>query len=317
MVRYILKRIGLMLLTLFVILTLSFFVVRFMPGSPFDDPEYSAEMVRMLEEKYHLNEPIPIQFYYYLRNIIRDGYWGVSLKLEPMTPVWEVIGRRIPVTLLINALSLLIALPLGLLAGTVSAYRKGKWPDHLIGLMTVLWISVPSFVMASLLQYFLGYQAGIFSMVYDPTVSPAAQLGSLALPILALSFYPIATICRYLRGELIENMEQDYMRTAQAKGLSLRRAMLRHAFRNSMIPLMNVIVPMFTGVLAGSLVVERVFAVPGVGGLLTRSVLAGDHSLTVTILLFYAFLHALSVLITDISYGLLDPRIRLGGGRNE
>ena len=315
--RYIAKRMGLMALTLFVILTLGFIVIRLMPGSPFDDPDYSAEMIHMLEEKHHLHESIPRQYFYYLKGILAEGYWGVSLNLEPMTPVWTVIGRRIPVTLTINFFSLLIALPLGLLAGTAAAIWRSKWPDHLISLATVLFISVPSFVMASLLQYFLGFKGELFPLIYDASGDAGTRISSLVMPVLALSFHPIAMICRYLRGELSENMQADYMRTAQAKGLSLRKAIFRHAFRNSLIPVMHIIVPLFTNILAGSLVIERIFGIPGVGGLMTRSIHAKDHWLTITVLIFYAVIHLLTVLITDISYGLIDPRIRLGGGRND
>ncbi|MBO4839157.1 MAG: ABC transporter permease [Lachnospiraceae bacterium] len=315
--RYLFKRFGMMLLTLFVILTLGFLVIRLMPGSPFDDPNYSAEMTRMLEEKHHLHEPIIVQYYYYLKDIITGGYWGVSLNLEPMTPVWTVIGRRIPVTLTVNFLSLLIALPLGILAGTWAALYRNKWPDHVISLLTVLFISVPSFVMASLLQYFLGYKAGLFPLIYDATGTEAVRLTSLVMPVLALSFHPIAMICRHLRGELAENMRAEYMITAQAKGLSLRQAVFRHAFRNSLIPVMNIIVPLFTNILAGSLVIERIFGIPGVGGLMTRSINAKDHWLTITVLFFYAMIHLVTVLVTDISYGLIDPRIRLGGDRDD
>ena len=314
--RYILKRIGLALLTLFVILTLGFFVIRLMPGSPFDDPNYSAEMVRLLEEKHHLHESIPVQYFHYLKNIFTDGYWGVSLNLEPMTPVWQVIARRIPVTLTINLLSLLIALPLGILAGTGAALTKSRWPDHLISLLTVLFISVPSFVMASLLQYFLGYRADLFPLIYDPAGSGSIRFASLVMPVLALSFHPIAMICRHLRGELLENLQTEYMVTALAKGLTMSQAVRHHAFRNSLIPVMHIIVPLFTNILAGSLVIERIFGIPGVGGLMTRSVGARDHWLTITVLVFYALIHLLTVLVTDISYGFIDPRMRLGGEKD-
>ena len=144
MLRYVLKRLGLMVLTLFVIMTLCFFVIRLMPGSPFDDPESSPELEAMLREKHHLDDSIPVQYYYFWRDIIADGYWGVSLQIEPGVPVWQVLAGRIPVTLQLNFLSLLLALPLGLIAGVLSARYPRKIPDRLIGLMTVVFISVPS-----------------------------------------------------------------------------------------------------------------------------------------------------------------------------
>ena len=306
-----------MILTLFIIMTLLFFMIRLMPGSPFDDPEYSPEFVEMLEKKHHLHEPIPVQYYYFLRDIIVDGYWGVSLKIEPMMPVWKVLTHRIPVTLQINIFSILISLPLGLIAGTLAALNKSRMPDHIISFMVVIFISVPSFVVASLLQYFLGFKTDAFKIIYDSTGTFWQRMHSLILPIFALAFHPIATVCRYLRGELIDNISSEYLLLARTKGLSKAQSIVRHAFRNSMVPLMNVIVPMFTHIMGGSLVVEKIFAVPGVGGLMTKSINSNDHWLTMAVLMFYAVINLLTVLITDISYGIIDPRIRLAGGKSE
>ena len=317
MFKYILKRLGMMALTLFIIVTLAFFVIRWMPGSPFDDPEYSPELIRMLEEKYRLHEPIPVQYLTFLKNIVTDGFWGVSFQIEPMVPVWQVIRERIPVTLGLNFLSLLLSLPLGLAAGLWAALYKSKLPDHLISVFVILFVSLPSFVIASALQYFLGYQARLFPIIYRSLGSFPEKLFSLQLPVFALAFYPVATLCRYLRGELLETFPADYLLLARAKGLKKTQVLLRHAFPNSLVPLMPVIVPMFTGILAGSLVVERIFGIPGVGGLMTQSIQAGDHFLTVSVLFFYAVIHLMTVLITDLSYGLIDPRIRLGGGKDE
>ena len=314
MLRYVLKRLGLMLLTLFVIMTLCFFVIRLMPGSPFDDPENSPELERLLEEKHHLNEPVPVQYYYFWRDIIADGYWGLSLKLEPNVPVWQVLANRIPVTLSLNLMSLVLAIPFGILAGALSARTAGKLPDRLISLLTVLFIAVPSFVFASLLQYYLGYR-GSLDIIYNSTGTAGEKLRSMILPVLALSFWPVATICRYLRGEILDNLNADYMLLAQAKGLSRTQAISRHAFRNSMVPLVNVIVPLVTGVLGGSLVVEKIFAVPGVGGVMTQAVMSHDYWLVMAVLIFYSAVNLITVLLMDIAYGLIDPRIRLAGGK--
>ena len=316
MLTYVLKRLGMMVLTLFAIVTLAFFVIRWMPGSPFDDPEYSPELVRMLEEKYRLHEPVAVQYLAFLKNIVTEGFWGVSLKLETMVPVWQVIGERIPVTLGLNFLALLVSMPLGLLAGMLAALHKSKLPDHLISFLVILFISVPSFVAASALQYFLGYRTRLFPIIYQSLGSFPERLHSMLLPVLALSFYPVATLCRYLRGELLETLSADYLLLARTKGLKRGQVLLRHAFPNSLVPLMPVIVPMFTGILAGSLAVERIFGIPGVGGLMTQSIQAGDHFLTIAVLFFYAVIHLVTVLITDLSYGLIDPRIRLGGKKD-
>ena len=312
MSRYVLKRLGLMVLTLFVIMTLCFFVIRLMPGSPFDDPESSPELEALLREKHHLDDSVPEQYYWFWRDIIADGYWGVSLKIAPNVPVWEVLAGRIPVTLRLNVLSLLIAIPFGILAGALSARTAGKMPDRLIGILTVVCISVPSFVFASVLQYGLGYK-GSFDIIYNSTGTPGEQLRSLILPVLALSFWPIASICRYLRGELLENLNADYMLLAKAKGLSWTQSIARHAFRNSSVPLVNVIIPLVAGVLGGSLVVEKIFAIPGVGGVMTQAVAARDLWLVMAVLVFYSVINLVTVFLMDIAYGLIDPRIRLTG----
>ena len=316
MPRYVLKRLGLMVLTLFVIMTLCFFVIRLMPGSPFDDPESSPEMEALLREKHHLNDSIPVQYYYFWRDIIADGYWGVSVKIAPNVPVWEVLADRIPVTLELNLLSLVIAIPFGILAGAVCAGTAGKLPDRVIGLLSVLYISVPSFVFASALQYGLGFKGGL-DIIYNSTGTAAERLRSLILPVLALSFWPVATICRYLRGELLENLNTDYMLLAKAKGLTAAQSMERHAMRNSMVPLTGVIVPLITGVLSGSLVVEKIFAVPGVGGIMTQAVSTRDLWLLMAVLVFYSVINLVTVLLMDIAYGLIDPRIRLGGRKGD
>ena len=312
MLRYVLKRLGLMVLTLFVIMTLCFFVIRLMPGSPFDDPESSPELEAMLREKHHLDDPIPVQYWYFWRDIIADGYWGVSLQIEPNVPVWQVLAGRIPVTLQLNLLSLLLAIPLGLLAGALSARFSGRFPDRLIGLLTVICISVPSFVFASVLQFGLGYKGG-FDIIYNSTGTAGERLRSLILPVLALSFWPVATICRYLRGELLDNMNAEYMLFARAKGLSRSQSVVRHGLRNSAVPLVNVIVPLITGVMGGSLVVEKIFAVPGVGGIMTQAVAARDLWLVMAALIFYSAVNLATVLLMDLAYGLIDPRIRLAG----
>lgn len=313
MLKYIIQRIGAMLLTLFVILTLGFVMIRLMPGSPYDDPNYPAEVIAMLEEQAHLNEPMHIQYYYFLRNIIVDGNWGVSLTLRPGVPVFQVLADKIPVTLVLNVLSLFISIPLGMVAGTMAALNKSKMPDHIISVLVVLCISVPSFVFATALQYGVAFLAGLAPTVYQATGTFWERLPSLVLPVLALSFGSIATLCRYLRGELIENVNSEYMLLGKTKGLSTAQGITRHAFRNSMVPMANIIIPMFTNVMGGSLVVEKIFSIPGVGGIMVNSINNSDHWLTLAILMFYSVITLVTMLIVDISYGLIDPRIRLGG----
>lgn len=313
MLKYIFKRILAMILTLFIIVSLGFCVIRLMPGSVYDNPEYSDELVAELEKKAHLDEPIIVQYWYFIRDLVVTGDWGVSLKIAPGVPVFQVIKEKIPVTMILNLLSLVISLPVGILLGTIAALNKSKMPDNVISVLVIIGISVPSFVFASGLQYFLAYKLDLFQIVYQSTGTWVSRLNSIILPVLALSLGSIATVCRYLRGELIETMSSEYMLLARTKGLSTSKAISRHAFRNSCIPLMNIIISMFTNIVGGSLVVERLFSIPGVGGTMVSSINANDHWLTIAILLFYSTVSLMTVLIVDISYALIDPRIRLEG----
>lgn len=302
-------------LTLFIIVTIAFVVIRLMPGSVYDDPELPLEVIQVLEAKLHLDKPMIVQYYYFLKGIILDGDFGVSVKLAPSVPVFEVLKHRIPISMVLNLFSLAISLPIGIMTGTMAALNKSRIPDHIISLMVVLCISIPSFVFASLMQYGLAFKLGWFPIVYGASKVGLAKFYSMLLPILALSFGPIATVTRYLRGELIETLSSEYMLLARTKGLTKYQATVRHAFRNSCVPLANIIIPMFTGILGGSLVVERMFSIPGIGGIMIESVNSNDHSLTIAILLFYSFISLATILLVDISYGIIDPRIRLGGSR--
>lgn len=316
MFKYVLGRIGAMLLTLFLIMTLSFWIIRLMPSSIFENPEVSPEIQRMLEAEMHLDKPMAVQYYYFLRDIVLEGDFGTSVKVRPGLDVFEILQSRIPPTVLLNIFSLLISIPIGIIVGTAAALKRNTFVDTIISFLIVIFISVPSFVFASVLQYGLTFKLPIFPTLYESTASTfGAVMFSLTLPITALALNPIATIARYLRGELIETLSSEYLLLARTKGLTHGQATIRHAFRNSLVPIANTIIPMITGIMGGSLVVEKIFAVPGMGGLLIESILAGDHFLTVALLIFYSTISLVTILIVDISYGIIDPRIRVGGGK--
>ena len=316
MFKYVLGRIGAMLLTLFLVMTLSFWVIRLMPMTIFENPEVSPEVQRRLEDRMHLHEPMIVQYYYFIEGIVTKGDFGTSVKIRPGLAVFDIIRERIPPTMLLNFFSLLISIPLGILAGTIAALRRNTWMDNVISFLIVIFISVPSFVFASLMQYVFAYALPVFPTLYNaqaPTVWAAFR--SMILPIVALSLNPIATIARYLRGELIETLSSEYMLLARTKGLTRQEATWRHAFRNSLVPIANTIIPLITGIMGGSLVIEKIFAVPGEGGLLVDSILGGDHFLTVALLIFYSMISLVTIFVVDVSYGIIDPRIRIGGGK--
>ena len=315
--KYILKRTGMMAIILFLIVSIAFFVLRLMPGSPYeDDQDLTQEAIDALNAKLHLDKPLIVQYGYFLKGVAFENDWGTSIKLRPGVPVFQIIMERIPATMVLNILSLVISIPLGIMAGSFAAVFKNKMPDYVISFIVVICISVPSFVFASLLQYFIAGKLAWLPLIYDATGDTKAQLVSLVLPVLALAFSPIATVTRYLRGELIETLSSEYMLLARTKGLKKAQAVMRHAFRNSMVPLANIIIPMFTNIMGGSMVVESIFAVPGIGGILVDSITVSDYSLAIGALLFYSFISVATILIVDISYGIIDPRIRLGAKKS-
>lgn len=316
--KYVLKRIGLMVLSLFIIISVTFFALRLIPGGPYDDdPDLAPEAQAALEARMNLDKPLVQQYVLFIKGVLLENNWGASLKLRPGISAFDIIAERVPATILLNILSLVISLPLGIVAGTIAAIKKTKWPDYVISLLVIICISVPSFIFASLLQYFPAYKAGWFPILYNATGTFGEKLKSLILPVLALSFGPIATVCRYLRGELIETLSSEYMLLARTKGLKHYQAVIRHAFRNSCVPLANIIIPMLTNIMGGSLVVETLFSVPGIGTLIVDSINSRDYTVTLAALLFYSFISVATILVVDLSYGIIDPRIRLGAKNNE
>ena len=306
MAKYIMQRILAMLVTLFIIITIGFMVIRLMPGGIFDDAvDMTYEQRTALEAKYNLDKPIPIQYAMFLKGLVLEGDWGTSLKMYVKT--------KIPVTLYINFFSLIISLPLGIILGIVAAIRKNTMTDYLISFLVVIFISVPSFIFATLLQYFVAFKAGLFPIIYDATASGWDKFYCLFLPIMALSLGPIARVTRYLRAELAETINSDFMLLAKTKGLTERQATINHGIRNSMLPLMNIIVPMFTSIMGGSLVIETIFSIPGMGGIMVKSINAPDYTVTLAALIFYSVVSLVTVLIVDLSYGIVDPRVRMGG----
>lgn len=314
MAKYIASRLIAMFITLFIIMSISFFVIRLMPQNIFDNPDLPPHVREMLEAKMHLDKPLYEQYFHFIRGIVTEGDFGTSVKIRPSLPVFEIISARIPITMVLNVLSLLISIPIGVIAGTLAALFKNKLADHIISFFVVIFISVPSFVFASLLQYTLTYLIPIFPTLYNPSAgSNTLVLFSLTLPVIALALNPIASVARYLRGELIEIMNSEFLLLARTKGLTKVQSIVRHAFRNSFLPLINIIVPMITGIMGGSLIIENIFSIPGMGGMLIRSINAGDHPLTIAVLIFYSTISLISILTMDLLYGVLDPRIRVGG----
>ncbi|QQY79882.1 oligopeptide transport system permease protein [Keratinibaculum paraultunense] len=313
MLRYTIQRLILMAITLFLIVSVSFFVLHAMPGSFIDDPLMPKDVKEAIEDKYHLNDPMIVQYKYFLKDFLKLDF-GVSIALQPKVNVNKILATKIPFSVQVNIFSLILSIPVGLILGIAAALNKNKIPDHVISILIILFISVPSFVFASLLQYFLAFKLGWFPIV--SSVEKALtwnKFVSIFLPILALSFGSIAGIARYTRSELGEALNSDYMILAKAKGLTQTQATIRHSMRNSFIPLANIIIPMFTGILGGSLVIEKIFSIPGMGSVMIEAINAKDYPVAQGVLFWYSLLGLLTILIVDLSYGIIDPRIRVGG----
>lgn len=316
MAKYVLKRLLLMLFTLFVIMTLCFVLIKLLEPSEIVDPT-QAELEAAIREALGYDKPILVQYGIYWKNILTKFDFGVSFQIDYLAGVTSVIGDRLLPTVLINLYSLVFSVPLGIALGIFAALKKNKWQDHTVSTLVMLFVSVPSFVYAFLLQYFLGYKLGWFPIQMASLTSAGSYFSpqmfhSMILPVLALSFGSIATLARYTRAELTETLISDYMLLARAKGLTKGQATLRHALKNAMVPVLPSIIAMFVNILGGSLIIESIFSVPGVGKLYITSINLLDYNVFMMVTVFYTFIGLTANIIVDLSYGFLDPRIRMG-----
>ena len=308
MIKYIVKRIILIFFTMFLILSLTYLLMKNIPRYPPLDPNLTEETYQLYEEKYGYNKPIIEQYARWLKNILTDGDWGVSTVYRPGSNTFTVLISRLPVTLKLNFYSLLVFIPFGFLFGIVAALRKNKPLDHAISTGVIIFISVPSFVVITLLMISAKY-------VKLPPQWEASDLLNwrhLIIPILALSLGPIAGLTRYARAELSEVLTSDFILLARTKGLNRFQTTVRHALRNSMVPLMPMIIGSCVSILSGSLILETIYGIPGVGGIFKASLDMQDYNLTMTILAFYTIIGLFATLLVDLSYGFVDPRIRMG-----
>lgn len=317
MLKYVLKRIGLLIVTFFIIMTICFTLIKLLqPETPMMGSQAEIEMAR--REALGWNKPIMVQYGIYLKNIFTKWDWGTSWKIDYMADTTEVIASRLTPTVLLNVYSLILSLPLGILLGIVAAIKKNRWQDTLISTIVMVFISVPSYVYAFIVQYFLGFKTGWFpvivSSLYDAGGSwfTWTMFRSMVLPILSLSFGTIAGLARFVRAELTEALTSDYMLLARAKGLTQEKAVARHAMRNAMVPVLPMILSLFLGIMGGAMITETIFAVNGVGKLYLQSIQMLDYDMFVTTSMFYTFISLASIIVTDLSYGFLDPRIRMG-----
>lgn len=319
MTKYVFKRIGLMLVSAFIIMTMLFVLIRMLPNQVVAVQGGMDQAVREMRAAWGYDDPLIVQYGIFLKKVFTQWDWGFCTTVGTfLSPVTSYIGSKIPATLYVNVFSLIISLPLGVIFGIIAAVFKNKWQDQVINVFIMLFISVPSFVYAFFLQYYVGFKLGWAPLVMESGTDYFTwkMFHSAILPILALSFGTIAGDMRLVRAELTETLTSEYMLLARTKGLTKRQATVRHALRNSMVPLMPTFMADVIAVISGSLIIEQIFAVPGIGKTYLASINLRDYSVFMTISMFYVIIGLISGILFDLSYGIIDPRIRMGGGKN-
>lgn len=336
---YILKRVLLMLLTFSIIFVICFMLIRMLPlsspgGAGKDEEQFYMMQVALgrmrLSEDGTTYENVPVieQFGVFIKNLFfpssyevngeihHVSRWGYSWYISKNSTPIELLMSRMPPTLLINIYSMIVSVPLGLAIGTYMALKKNKWQDHVLGIVIMLFISVPSFVYAFLVQYIFGYLLEWFPPMradFNGSWFSGEMFSSMVLPVLAMTFGSIAGYARYTRAELTEVLTSDFMLLARTKGLTRAQATVRHAFRNSLVPIFPMILGEILSVLSGSMIIESIFSVNGVGSLFLESITKRDYDVFQFVGMFYILIGLVGGLLVDISYGLVDPRIRMGG----
>ena len=308
MARYIGKRLLISVITLLVILLVLFLLLQLMPGSPFNDQKLSPEQIAVLKEKYGLDKPVIFQFFQYISNMVR-GDLGVSYSLSADTPITELLVNRFPLTIKIGFFSMVIGTVAGLLLGFLTAFFKNKVLNIIYNVLTLLGIAIPSYLFAMCFSYFLGYKGKLFPLLYDfrsPVVSSV-------MPVVAMSLGVMAVIARFSKAEAEDVIKSDYVLLARCQGLPNHTIITRYVLKNSLMPVITVMAGLLVGLLTGSLVIEKMFSVPGVGGLLTNAISANDYSVIIALSFIYSALYIVVILIMDILYCIIDPRVRLGG----
>ncbi|MCQ2612418.1 MAG: oligopeptide ABC transporter permease OppB [Treponemataceae bacterium] len=304
--RFVFRRFLSLIPTMFLIVTLSFFLIRLAPGGPFSsEKKVTEEVMQNLLKKYHMDEPLVKQYLRYMNDVLH-GDLGPSFKNKDFT-VNELIMSNLPNSIMLGCISLAAALILGLSVGIVSALKQNTWVDYLVMSLAVIGISVPLFVVGPVLQYFFAMK-----LKWLPTsgwINSKNGLKTIIMPAITLSFPYFAYIARLSRASVLEVLRSDYIRTAKAKGLSQTKIMTRHVLKGAMLPVVSYLGPAFAGIITGSVVVEQVFLVPGLGNFFTKSALNRDYTLIMGTVIVYSTILVIMNFVVDIVYGLLDPRI--------
>lgn len=304
MALYILKRLVSAILVLWVILTITFFLMHAIPGGPFtSEKKLPPQVQATIEATYHLNDPLDKQYMDYLERVVHFDL-GPSFQYEGRT-VNDIISESFPVSAQLGLISLVVALVGGIFFGVVSTWKPNSWIDYGVSFFSTLGISVPTFIIGALLVYYFGFVLPIFPVALWK--GPAYVI----LPVLTMAAQPMAFIARLMRSELVETYSKDFIRTARAKGLSPLTILFRHALGNAILPVITYIGPLTASLLTGSFVVETIFAIPGLGRYFVTSIYNRDYTVVLGITIFFSALIVLFNLIIDLVYPVIDPRVKL------
>ena len=305
MLKYLVKRIGTAVITLFVAATITFFVMNLVPGDPFmSEKAPTAAAKAAMEAKYGLDKPLVVQYANYLKNLLH-GDFGVSYVQAKNKPIMDIIKQAFPISAKIGAIAVVVATVIGIPLGCLSALRREKWQDNVIRVLSTVGIAVPGFVVATSFMILFAVKLKLV---------PASGLSSAAayvLPVITLALSPCSYIARLMRSSMLDVIGQDYIRTARAKGMSEFITTFKHALRNSLIPVITYMGPMIANVLTGGFVVEKIFNIPGLGRYFGKSIVSRDYTIIMGVTIFYAAILILMTLVCDIIYKLVDPRIKL------
>ncbi|HHV78850.1 MAG TPA: ABC transporter permease [Firmicutes bacterium] len=305
--RFILRRLVSMVIALWIVVTVTFFLMHAIPGGPFTSEKKIPESIlKNIEARYRLDQPLMVQYWDYLKQVITWDL-GPSFKHEGRT-VNDIINEGFPVSAALGAVAILLSLMIAVPAGMISALKQNGWQDNLIMFFSIIGIAVPSYVIAAVLMYVIGYKLALL---------PVALWGTpkhMILPAITLAASPTATIARLMRSSTLEVINQDYVKTAKAKGLSGAAVLYRHVLKNAIIPVVSYLGPLIATVFTGSFVVERLFAIPGLGRDYVYSIYDRDYTTIMGVTIFYALLLLVMNLVVDIAYALLDPRIQYRKG---
>jgi len=342
MKNYILKRFVLIFFTAFIILSLTFILMKLLPPERpagfldqqiaffenqvvlgymrriydyFPGSNTTPDVIILSNNQYYAYQYVPIveQYFNWLVNVLTRFDWGTSTVIELNVSAIDIIARRLPFTMRINIISIFLAVPLGFTLGIIAALNKNKIPDHLISTSVMIFISVPSFVIILFMILIFGYSLKWLPSQWPSSLAPLeVQLRALVIPVLSLSFGSVAGFSRFMRAELTEIMSSEFLLLARTKGLTKRQAVVRHALRNSLVPLVPGIIGQFIGILSGSIILENLYGIPGIGDLFLTAIGSKDYNVVMVDMAVFTLIGLFATLLVDITYGIVDPRIRMG-----